>query len=151
VAGPRFTTQIEDGPQDVRGQARGAPRVRHDEVGQPLGEDLPPAPAHPTDKAAHAQMEDDVGTGTGEVSDRALVLGVPSLGAALAEGAARPVPRADNLQMEGWPLAPRAFDPHSCHPRKEELGKHGRLDLSPELCGLWSLSLPLIPSHRECL
>ncbi len=70
---------------------------------QSLSEDLSPTPAYPADKAAHAQMEDDVGAGAGQVSERALVRGVPSLGAARAEGAARPVPRADSLQMEGWP------------------------------------------------
>jgi hypothetical protein len=99
VAGAALAPQIEGGTEQVRGQAGGAAGERHDEVGQPLGEDLTPAAAHPAEEPTDVEMEDDTVPTAGQSRERTLVPGMRALGAALAKRAARPAPRRDDLTI----------------------------------------------------
>jgi hypothetical protein len=138
------TAQREGRAQPMHPQACGAAGTGHDEVRQPCGEEFAPTPAHAAHTPADVAMEDDPVPRAGTVGQRARVRGMPAPGAALAERAARPAPRRDDLQMNGGPVAPQALAPPPCDRSKEQVGAHSGCRLSPGVRSPWSLSLPPI-------
>ncbi len=69
-----FTAEVEGGTHEVVGEPRCAPGEGSDQVGQALGENLPAAPTHAADKPAHAKMQSDPITATGEIGEGALIV-----------------------------------------------------------------------------
>jgi hypothetical protein len=66
-------------------------------------------------------MDHDARAGAGQVGEGALVVGLPPLGAALAERGARPAPRADDCQMEAGPSRQARSTRTSATPGKNRL------------------------------